>query len=304
LRSETNFEGTIYRRDDYNTEFVNVGFDPFNPDAPAPSGGVATEVVETRTQLELHPNFQYRWSETMGVGVDLDYQDVKFSADNRAATVQQDYENLDAELFLERQFSRKTKLTVGATAGKFKAKDDSNITDSVGASLGLAHDWSEQTQARLVLNVERSTVDERGLNIKDQKSTDVGIQVSAFHRGEVSRVRFVVGRSLVPTGAGERTTRDEIRAQYDRDLSQRLLFRAAVRAYRQRPLTTIAISSKADRKVATGELALEWKLSPTWFVTGGYGYNWQDIATQSGAANNNRVFLSVGYRALGYKRNR
>jgi hypothetical protein len=302
IRSETNFLGTFYRRDDYNSQFVNVGFDPFNPNAPSNSDGVATNAVETRTQLDLHPNFVYRWSETMGVGVDLEYQNVKFTSDT--TVVQEDYDNWDAELYLERRVSPKTRVVGGATAGRFKTKDGSNVTDSVGASFGVFHDWSTQTQGAFQLTAERSKVDQGLLNVKEEKSTDVGAELSAFHRGEVSRIRFVLGRSLVPTGAGERTTRDEVRAQYDRDLSQRLSFRGALRAFRQRPLSSNAVVDKANRDVATGEISLEWRYSPTWFVTGGYSYTWQDIATNNGPANNNRVYLSVGYRALGYRRNR
>ena len=43
-------------------------------------------------------------------------------------------------------------------------------------------------------------------------------------------------------------------------------------------------------------------MTPTWLVTGGYAYTWQDIVSAIGSANNHRVFASITYRALDPKR--
>ncbi len=297
-RSDLNVVGDFFRRDEYNAEFVDVGFDPFNPDTPPPADATRADVSETRTQFDLNPNFIYRWSETMGIGTDLQYQNVKYTAD--VPLTKLDYDSWNAELFLERRASSRTRLQFGGYVGRFKTKDGSNVTDSTGVTAGVFHDWSSQTQGHLSVVVEQNKVDVRlPTGLTREKSNDFGMEAGMSYRGEVSRLRFTVGRSMVPTGSGVRTTRDELRAQYDRDISQRLEFKTALRAFRQRPLTSGANIGSANRDAATGELSLQWMLTPSWFVSGGYGYTWQKLNTETGTANNHRVFLNFGIRALG-----
>ena len=303
-RSELNFLGKYFRRDEYNAEFVDVGFDPFDPNSIPPSDGGRAQVSETRSQTDLSPSFIYRWSETMGLGLDLQYQDVRYSAD--VPLNKQDYDNWQANLYLERRISPKTQISVGGYLGRFKTKDDADMTDTTGASLELAHDWSKQSHSELAVVVERNKAEQRLPIAATKETTDWGVQFSTQRQGELSRLRLVVGRSLVPTGQGGRTSRDEIRTQYDRDISARLTFTATLRAFRQRALSGGDTGiGKTNRDAATGEISLQWSLTPTWYVSGGYGHNWQDIKSEeTGSASNNRIFLNLGFRALDPTRRR
>ncbi len=300
LRSELKLIGRYSQQDLFNDEFANIGFDPFDPSAPPVTETGKIVVSERRTRAEFRPSYIYRWNETTGVGVDMQYQNVRYSAD--VPIDKQDYENYQANLNLVRQLSPQTDIAAGGYVGRFKTKDGLNKSDSVGASVGLSHDWTKQHHSELSLVVERSKAENLDAVPVEETSTDWGVQFSTFRRGEISRFRLVVGRDLTPSGSGGRAMRDEVRAQYDRDLSQRLVMTAALRAFRQRALSERNANSSSNRDAATAEVSLTWSMTPTWLVTGGYAYTWQDIVSAIGSANNHRVFASITYRALDPKR--
>jgi hypothetical protein len=108
--------------------------------------------------------------------------------------------------------------------------------------------------------------------------------------------RFTLGRRFIPTGSGGKATSDQLRLQYDRDLSERLMFNGAVRYETQAALTEAG--ARDDRDFARVDLSLEWMMTPTWYLSGGYSYIWQDREEDPSAVDNNRVFVSVGYRGL------
>ncbi len=62
-----------------------------------------------------------------------------------------------------------------------------------------------------------------------ENTSDVGGSLTAYRKLEVSSWRLSVGRQFAPTGDRGKSTIDQIRLQYDRDLSQRLKFRGAAR---------------------------------------------------------------------------
>jgi len=295
-RSEFTVIGKYSRQDQFTADFVNVAFDPFdpNPQPTADSGNI--KVAETRTLTELRPSFVYRWNATTGVGADFQVQDLRYSA--AVALDKQDYDNWQGNLHLVHRVSPQTELSAGGYVGRFETKDGLNKTNSVGALLGLSHNWSKENSSALSLVAERNKAEILAPVPSEETSTDWGVQFSTLRRGEVSRLRFAIGRQLTPSGSGGRASRDEIRAQYDRNLSQRLVFASALRAFQQRALSAKNGNSSSNRDVVAVELSLNWAVTPTWFFSGGYAYNWQDVVSATGSANNNRVFVTFGYRAL------
>ena len=288
--------GKYSRQDVFAADFINVGFDPFDPNPPPTANSGNIKVAETRTLAELRPSYVYRWNATTGVGVDFQVQDMRYSA--AVPLDKRDYDNWQGNLKLLRRVSPRTELSAGGYVGRFKTKDGFDKTDSVGALLELSHNWSKENSSALSLVVERNKAEFLGPVPSEETTTDWGAQFSTLRRGEVSRLRLTIGRELTPSGSGGRASRDEIRTQYDRNLSQRLVFATALNAFRQRALSVKNANSSSNRDVATVELSLNWAVTPTWFLSGGYGYNWQDVASATGAANNNRVFVTFGYQAL------
>jgi hypothetical protein len=130
----------------------------------------------------------------------------------------------------------------------------------------------------------------------EESTTGWGGTVSAYRKGEVSAWRVSAGRTFIPTGAGGKTESDQLRLQYDRDLTQRLTFTGAGRYESRNSLSTGGQGD--DRDYARADLALRWMMAPTWYLAGGYSYIWQDRESAAGDADNNKIFVSVGYRGL------
>jgi hypothetical protein len=301
-RSEFIVLGEYSRQDIFTYNFIDVGFDPFNPNPPPTSNNGNFRVNETRTLAELRPSYTYRWNATTGVGVDFLVQDMTYSADVPLHT--QDYDNGQGSLKLMRHVSALTELSVGGLVGRFKTKDGLNKTDSVGALADLSHHWSKEDSSTLSLVVERNRAEFQEPVPNEETATNWGAQFSTLLHGEVSELRFIIGRELIPSGAGGIEARNGIRAQYDRNLSQRLTFTSALNGYRQRVLfgQSSVSSANRDRDVAVAEFSLHWAVTPTWFLSGGYGYSWQDVMSKTGAAHNDRVFVAFVYQALSLTR--
>jgi hypothetical protein len=300
-RTEFNLVAGYQQLDLFNAEFVNVGFDPFDPNPTTDAGQPVFS--ETRKEAQVNPTFLYRWSETMGIGAELEYEDTRYTAD--VPLSKQDYDNWQTNLYLQRRASPKTTVQVGGYVGRFQTKSGVDTTDSVvGAAFDIKHDWTTRNHSELALTVERNKIDVHEPGVAEESTTDVGVEFSTIHRGEVSTLRLVLGRDISPTGEGGRATSDQIRAQYDRSLSARLSFTGVLAGFRQRALANQAINIDSRRDLATGELSLQWMMTPTWFVRGGYGYNYQKRSSTPGSANNNRAFLTFGYQALDSRRHR
>ena len=56
----------------------------------------------------------------------------------------------------------------------------------------------------------------------EDSSSNWGGSVLGYWRGEVSSWRFSLGRSIVGTGARGKSELDELKLQYERDLTQRV----------------------------------------------------------------------------------
>lgn len=297
-RTEFNLLANYNQLDLFNAEFVDVGFDPFNPNPPVDAGQAVSS--EQRKTAEVNPTYLYRWNERMGIGTELDYQSVRYTADV-PVTNKQDFDNWQAKLYLQRRVNPKNTIEMGGYVGRFQTKSGVDTTDSVvGAAFDLKHDFTPRNQMELSLTVERNKINihDPNVNVPEENTTDVGAEISAVHHFEISDLRVVLGRDISPTGEGGRATLDQVRLQYDRELSERLTFTGLVSAYSQRALANQVLNLDNRRDVGTGALQLQWMMTPTWFIRGGYDYNYQKRTQIPGSAGNNRVFLLFGYQAL------
>jgi hypothetical protein len=112
----------------------------------------------------------------------------------------------------------------------------------------------------------------------------------------VSALRLSIGRTFIATGANGKAESDQVRLQYDRDLTQRLKFRGTGRYESRNSISTGGQGD--DRDYARADLSLNWMMSTTWYLEGGYSYIWQDRQTAAGVAANNKLFVGVGYKGL------
>lgn len=299
-RSTLGLMAKYSRLSEYNAEFSDAAFDEFDPDAPPVTSDGTVLASERRTRIDVRPSLEYRLSPLTRIGLDLLAQDVSYSADG--ATSQVDHRNYDADLHLARQISPRTTARAGIFVTRYETEDDVNVSEGYGLSLGLQQRWSETFTADLNFRIEDSNSELHVTEISGPVTLKEGttpwtLQGALAWRGLVTRVRVMAGHMLVPSGSGSRNERDEIRAQIDRDLSERMVWRGIVRAFHEK--REGELGQRNERDSARVETSLDWRAAPTWIVRVGAAYTWQDRKSDPTSADSALVFLSIGYQGLG-----
>ena len=294
-RSQFLMIGRYALQDSYNVETPSGEFDPLDPNFGNNADSSTVLVGETRQRLQLDPTFQHSLTERIQAGVGLNYETVSYDADEGEPTrIDYDYTVLDGSLIWD--LSTQSKLGVDAYASQYRADDDSEETDAYGAGVGYSYQWSDVTgvEARLFYENNDVTVNEP---VRIEESTSGwGGSLTAYRKLEVSDWRFSLSRRFIPTGDGGKSESDQLRLQYNRSFSERVSFLGAARYEMRNALTDIGGGD--DRDYARVDLSVNWFVRPTWYVSGGYSYIWLDQEAADEDADNNMLFISVGYQGL------
>jgi hypothetical protein len=296
-RATFDLNASYSKRDVYNTETLGGEFDPNDPDAPDNPESGTTTTGETRQLVQIRPNYEYRLTERMGLGFEAAYQVADYSSDDFVTKSDYDFGQLGT--YLSWDLSQRGRMRAGVYASNFETDDGSEKADAVGGELGYGYRWSQTDGIEATVYYEQNDitdVDPLGV-VTDESVSDVGGSLSAYRKLEVSAWRASISRRFQPTGDRGKSTIDQFRLQYDRDLSERLNFRGAAR-YESRSGLTDDVGGSNDRDYARLDLRLKWNISQTWYVGGGYAYIWQDRAADPTDADNNKIFVYVGYQGL------
>ena len=301
LRSEYEWErsnalviGRYSLQDSINSETPSGVFDPLDPLFGSDPDAAKVFVGETVERFELRPTFTHSLSERTRAGAELLYQGARY--DSEGTQQNTDFDFAQFEGFVAWAVNPVSDFTAGAYVSKYEAKDDSAETESYGGRLRYAYRWSKLVGFEATIFHETSDITDFVPVRTEESTSNWGGTLTAYRRQDVGAWRFTLGRRFIPTGSGGKATSDQIRLQYDRDLSERMVFSSAARYETQAALTEAG--ARDDRDYARVDLSLEWMLTPTWYVGGGYSYIWQDREEDPSAVDNNRVYLSVGYRGL------
>ncbi|TAK51511.1 MAG: hypothetical protein EPO25_16270 [Gammaproteobacteria bacterium] len=293
-RANLEWYGRFQRQDSYNVENPGGAFDPLDPGGGDTANGAGLRVGETRTQFQLRPTFQFQATERTQLGLSVDYGSVNHDSGGEQQRLDYDHWTIDG--FVTWKLSPLSELTAGAYLGKYETEGSISETETVGGQLGFTHRWSEATGIEAVVFHESSDVTDFVPVRVDATNSGWGATVTGWHQREVSVFRFSAGRRFVPSDDARRAEIDQFRLQYDRNLSQRLAFKGALRyETRNSPLPT---ARSDDRDYARADLSLEWRMTEKWYLGGGYSYIWNDREQAAGSASNNKLFIAVGYRGL------
>ena len=287
--------GSYSKRDVYNTETLDGSFDPNDPGDPGNPESGTTTTGETRQLLEVRPNYEYRLTQRLGLGVEAAYQIANYSSTD--AVTKSDYDYALVGGYLSWSTSERGKFRAGAYGSTFETDDGTETVDALGGEIGYGFLWSATDGIEVTAFYEQNDITEiTPFGTEKVTTSDVGGSLTAYRKLEVSDWRLALSRRFAPTGDGSKSTIDELRLQYDRDLSERLHLRGAGRFESRRGLSDI--SGGNDRDYARVDIDLRWFITPTWYVGGGYAYIWQDREADPGNADNNKFFLRFGYQAL------
>jgi hypothetical protein len=297
-RSTFDLVGRFSREDTFRTELGGAEFDDFDPDDTtdgADSGSIRGE--DTRKRAQLRPGYTYEFSELNGIFIGGVAETVRFDSGSDSIN-RTDYDYFELRTLLTHRLSPLTRLSAGPVVSRYETRLDDRQTDSYGIELNLDHRWSEVTQVRGGLFVRRSEFDViDGATTDTESDTDFGANISVTRRTEVGAFRAWAGRAARPSTGGNLVLRDELRLQFDRDFSERLSMRTALRAYTEE--SKGALDANRDKDYARAELGLKWMLTPTMYIGGRYEYTWRELARDETSGKNHAAILSFGYRGLG-----
>jgi len=282
------------RQDSYNVETASGVFDPLDPNFGSDPDSVRTRVGDTRDRFQVSPTVSYAVTERVSLGAGIDYQLVRYDSEGVDTRLDYDYAVLDG--FATWKLSPLSDLTFGTYASRYETENDISKTDSYGGRVGYRYRWTESTGVRADLFYESSDITDT-VPVRTEDSTSYwGGSLTAYRRLEVSNWRFTIGRRYIPTSDGRKAELDQFRLQYDRDLTARLEFRGAVRFERRNDIDPTIFSD--DRDSARGDLSLTWMMTRHWFLSGGYSYTWEDRDRAISDADNNQLFVGIGYKGL------
>ena len=289
LKGEYSLLGRFSRVDTLTAEYGQAGFDPFNPGTPDIQDSGVIFVRNTRTAMQVRPDFRYDLSERNALEAQLRFEKVSYSVNVPGSNV--GYDNWRAGFGFRRQLVEKTYLGIGPYAARFESDDGANKTDSYGVAIDLGHRWSETSDTRITLSTEHNNATEFQPVRVEQSTNNWGLEIYGHRRNRVGGVTYRIGRLLEPTSLGDRRTIDLIQVQYNRPLSARTYFSGAVRLSRERQLGS-ATGNNRDRALV--DLTLGRALTRNWSVSLGYRFARSDD-TVSNVANNHGALIELSY---------
>lgn len=286
--------GRMEHRDEVNAERSDAQFDEVTPDSPTgPETGRIT-IGATRDVLMLVPTYKYELTQRTDIGVTATVQAVDYSPDDSTSHVDFDY--YEGKGFVGWELSQRTKLSLGGFVSKYEATNIDALVDSYGASAEFGWDWSALLKSSLALVYQRSDIERTAPVVFADTANAWGADFKTAYVGQISRARLNIGRTITPSGAGGLLESDNVRLQFERDLTARLELTAAGRYLRHRALADDTAGN--DRDYRRVELGLRWMVTRTWFVEGGYDYTWQKYERGAGSADDNSFTLTFGYIGL------
>jgi hypothetical protein len=298
-RSRFDFVANYRRQDAYNYDTRSGEFDELDPNDPNAGGAGRFLTDETRTELEFRPSYSFDLTERLSLGVGGNYQETRFDAD-QGQPDHDDYNFWLANADLRWALDERSTVGVGAFFSQYDPKSGGGDSDGYGAGVLYGYDWSEVMGVEVTVGYQ---VDDPKYPVPgegDQTTSSVGGSIAFFGEGQVSSWRLFASQRYAPSSYGQMRQIDQLRFQYDRQLTQRLSVRGMARYENQEQLDK---GAGGGRDTGRLDASLKWDLSRTWFVQGGYAYIWQKEADEDDGYNN-RFYVGIAYKGLGRERSK
>jgi len=297
--------GRAQQRETLSTEFIEPGFDDFDPNDPTVTDPGRIEVDNTITRLQLRPSYDYRLTERTRIGLHVVAQSIRFADQRLFSRVDYDYGN--AGVSWEFLATPRTTLFVDPYVTRYETIDKSYISDGEGAALGFEHKWSEtfsfgMTAAVETDHVERIPVIETPAGpvaqpLVEEDSTNWSAMANVYRKGEISELRFSAGRLISPSTRGSKVTVNQLHVQWKRQLTQRFDIVTAGRYLQEERIG--AIQADDVRRTAGLEVGLRWRMTERWHILGRAEVLHQELERQPEAATDESIFIGIGYSGLG-----
>jgi hypothetical protein len=285
--------GFFDHRDDVNANQPAAETNDVNPGLGDNPTTNQKQVGTVRNYLILDPTYTHLLTPLSSIGIAGEYQGIRYSP----AEGQTDFNFYQGRLFYSRTINLRTDVSIGAYGSEYRANTTDSRMTSEGAQLSGGFNWTQVLRSELIVQWQHSKFDEPNTDHASQSTVSPwAASLSTTYKQQISSYRFSIGRTIYPSSAGTLYTVDQVQGQYERHLTQRLRFIAALRVFRDN--STIGSASER-RDYATTNIRAEYMLTPTIFVAGGYSHVYQKYQSQLNSADANIASIQFGYRGLG-----
>jgi hypothetical protein len=299
-RDRFNITGSFDHRDDVNAEQpAAADTNTVNPGQgnTTPTTGRALVGV-TRNYLILDPTYTHLLTPLSGMGVAGEYQRMTYSQDDANHIA---YDFYQGRLFYSKTIDLRSDFAVGVYGNRYESKTVNSHSDSGGLQASGGYNWTQTLHSNLTLQYQetrfRETSADRDVSVS---SHPWAANFTTVYDAQTSKYTFSLGRTIYPSSAGGLYTTDQVRAQYDKDFTQRLHFTTAIRVFRDR--TTSGVANNDYRNYGTGNLRVQYMLTPRLFVATSYSYLYQKYRFDTNSAEANVINVSFGYRGIDRQR--
>lgn len=268
---------------------------PVNPNVPVTGTGssivnVNLVPVEVRqNELNLHPSLTRTLTPRTTLGLGYGFDDVFY--DSNQGTFLTDYHQHGFGVGVSHRITQRDAIGTMAHVSLFRASTGGNEANNYGVQLTYAHDYSQTLHGtvRMGARYTTTTVD----NLKHDNAGFLFTAILDKQYSEVTSFRFILERTLLPSGAGEVVPTDHFEARLSRDLSPRYNFALWSDVFNEKTIN--ANTTGVSRLYVDVEPSLRYRITRQWTVDGSYRYGWQKYRGASSAAQENAVYIALNY---------
>lgn len=282
------------RQDIKDAEFTEaVPDDPNVADPIDPDTG-ATIVDEDRQRIILRPSLDFKLSERTSLVLESQILDVSYTGPEVESRV--DFQDTQVAAGIVRRVDARNEVAARLIASDYVADFNSNETKTFGVEgtfqRPLARDWTFNLGAG-VRRSDYTFLNDRFETV-DNADTSFTYLIGFRQRGERNTINVDLGRETAPNSGGFLTLRDQVRVYLSRAMSQRLRGEVGVRYYTTKTLDDVVEDD--DRDYRRVDLLIEWAMTETMYLSGGYAFTSQKFADDFDDATSNTLFVGFSFR--------
>lgn len=253
---------------------------------------------EHRNRTFLAPYAEFSISERSNILVEASHLDISYTGPEFSGRT--DFTDTRFGLGIGRTIDDRTRAEARMIVSNFQADATGNDTDTFGVEGTFARTLNEVWSFNLSTGLQRSEftfVDEDGV-VVENATTDYSMNIGFRAETEISTLNLAVQRLLSPNAVGFLTERNQLRVNYERQMSQRLTGGFGFRYTDTGVLDDTRVGGGFGREFLRLDLDLEWAFSPTWSLNVGYSAVDQEFDAQRADGNANLLSIGAVYRGL------
>jgi hypothetical protein len=241
-------------------------------------------------RLSLVPMLNFELSERQFLEFRAEYLDTSY--DIQVSGDRVDYKDLYGSVAYGRALSPTSNLTLRAAYSTYDPDDGEQVVVQA-VDLEWRNSISETSQVFLRGGASRVELDpaETGGGSRWETGFTGGAGVRwAF---EVTEIWAEIGRNLDPNSSGEIVTRDQLRLQWARRLTE--MTRVTVGARLIKDSSTDTNPFRRDQTYASGSIGFDWRIARAWTLFGSYDHAWREYDDAPTDARSNAVNIGIIY---------